>query len=651
MSSFRPTGRKRPLPCRPWSTISDLKSLLAPLLHVPPPSQRLYFGPSPPLPNNRTLQDVGVYRSGETILFDVKGSQPSTPTSSASPWTNPPTIKCLQSLHPLTPKSLHRLLLQSSRGLQINLAPQPTLDGSGGAYLLRSPNKEIVAVYKPTDEEPYAPNNPRGYTSTTPMSLRSGINPGEAAYREVAAFLLDHGGFAGVPETTLAEARHPSFNVSGSSQTVASGGASLGPHALTPTQPAPTKLGSFQRYVPHRCTLDDISPTLVEVDEIHKIAILDIRILNADRNASNLLAVSSEKGYRLTPIDHGFSLRRTGDVTWADWCWLDWPQLSQPCSKHTLKYVRSLDLSTEVPLLRDRLNIPDDALDLFRASTLLLQSGLKAGLNLRQIATLSCRLDTSGEVPSALECLVASARDLAEAAISNERYSHRCAADAIVGRIIGAPGWEGTSGDESSEDDDVFVSGMDKLDLEDGAEEWAAEVVAMTPAGEKGSPPWKRQRSGSTCSVASTSSSNSQGSPQGFWCKRPSSPVRRGSLDFGPGSPPRFNLGESELAKWKSEGSLLELQQNPEGVADGTITPNSVLCTPVKMPLKSHNPANNLPLPPKPKLGRSRSFSTPLPPPIQTTSDVTELKNRYFNEFMSTLIESEIKKQMQRSSS
>lgn len=33
--------------------------------------------------------------------------------------------------------------------------------------------------------------------------LRRGVRPGEGAVREVAAFLLDHGHFAGVPPTAL----------------------------------------------------------------------------------------------------------------------------------------------------------------------------------------------------------------------------------------------------------------------------------------------------------------------------------------------------------------------------------------------------------------------------------------------------------------
>ena len=94
------------------------------------------------------------------------------------------------------------------------------------------------------------------------------------------------------------------------------------------------KVGSFQEFVRGECTMDDISPSKVSVDEVHKIAILDIRIMNADRNSANLLVRRRrDNTLELVPIDHGFCLRTEADVSWMDWCWLDWPQLKQVSSK------------------------------------------------------------------------------------------------------------------------------------------------------------------------------------------------------------------------------------------------------------------------------------------------------------------------------
>ena len=43
------------------------------------------------------------------------------------------------------------------------------------------------------------------------VACRKGIQPGEGAVREVAAFLLDHGHFAGVPPTALVSCRETSL--------------------------------------------------------------------------------------------------------------------------------------------------------------------------------------------------------------------------------------------------------------------------------------------------------------------------------------------------------------------------------------------------------------------------------------------------------
>ncbi len=131
---------------------------------------------------------------------------------------------------------------------------------------------------------------------------------------------------------------------------------------------------------------------------MHKIAILDIRLFNLDRNVSeqaaarcrhasaltpsrqdaNLLVqrvarrekvpedgrpVTSpsdtlyyakkrwnraDPTWRLVPIDHSYSLPDTLEVGWADWVWLEWPQvrLRRSCSAvwrcaHTIGSCRS----------------------------------------------------------------------------------------------------------------------------------------------------------------------------------------------------------------------------------------------------------------------------------------------------------------------
>lgn len=103
----------------------------------------------------------------------------------------------------------------------VGIAPELAPSGSGGSYFLYDRDRNVVAVFKPTDEEPNMRNNPRGHApsplsrslspgSTPPKELyvRRGILPGQGAYREIAAYLLG-GYWAGVPATAPVRLTYP----------------------------------------------------------------------------------------------------------------------------------------------------------------------------------------------------------------------------------------------------------------------------------------------------------------------------------------------------------------------------------------------------------------------------------------------------------
>lgn len=333
----RSQSQKYPITVRSWSTIKDVKDAIQTLLQIPPSSQRLFYGPlmtsGGELPNHRSLHDAGIDRSGETLMLITTQGENIGSTSLRAAADVCVSSSAIDSC----PRFLQTVVQQARQGLVRGLKPELVLDGSGGTYYFRDQRQVRVAVFKPADEEPFAENNPRGYLQNTDSteSLREGILPGEACLREVAAFLLDHGGFSGVPMTTLAEATHPSaFNTNGKLLNLAEGGASVGAHSLNPDSTATSslkkKVGSFQEFVKSECTMDDLSPSRISVDEIHKIAILDIRLMNADRNSANILCRRNpDNSIELVPIDHGYGLRDVCDVSWMDWCWLDWPQLKE----------------------------------------------------------------------------------------------------------------------------------------------------------------------------------------------------------------------------------------------------------------------------------------------------------------------------------
>lgn len=475
-----PHGRKRPLTVKTWATIKDVKDTLNKLLHVPPSAQRLYFGPlmtsGTDLPNHRTLCDAGIYRSGETLFLEIKAGNGNIGLDSSPRGENSASLSTLKSkgvndvcisksILDLTPKNLRRTIQQARRGLALGLKPELVMDGSGGTYFLHDARKVKIAVFKPADEEPYAENNPRGYVPSVSstshsssgngfseggagdMSMRAGIKPGEACLREVAAYLLDHDSFSDVPMTTLAEARHPAFHSNGAMLNLNQGGASVGSHSLqlgaaplhinsSPSQNKTIlkKVGSLQEFVHGECTMDDVGPSKVSVEEVHKIAVLDIRTMNADRNTANLICRRNPDDpdfFELIPIDHGYCLRTVADVCWFDWCWLDWPQLKQPVSDRTREYILNLDIEEDARMLKERLQIPERALDYFRASSKLLQAGIRSGMTLYDIAVLCCRNDDSGELPSKLETLISMADDIAKSALDNGRWHHSAASRAL----------------------------------------------------------------------------------------------------------------------------------------------------------------------------------------------------------------------------
>jgi hypothetical protein len=79
-------------------------------------------------------------------------------------------------------------------GLEEGYGPAPLAEVSeGGCYWLRSAGG-LQGIFKPVDEEAGA---------STASVMRRGVQVGEGATREVAAFLLDRDGFAGVPPTVV----------------------------------------------------------------------------------------------------------------------------------------------------------------------------------------------------------------------------------------------------------------------------------------------------------------------------------------------------------------------------------------------------------------------------------------------------------------
>eukprot|EP00884_Botryococcus_braunii_P006075 jgi/Botrbrau1/15469/Bobra.43_2s0091.1 len=320
------------------------------------------------LSSSKPLVAYGVSKGSVLELVPIDASCAPELAASSPPLSSPD--------HALFPK------WQKARaGLACGRVPQLAPAGSGGSYFMTDEDGNNVAVFKPADEEPLAANNPKGrhIGSEDGHGLRHGIYPGEGAVREVAAYLLDHDHFSGVPPTALVTCKH-----------------------LEEEQPwsEDIKIGSLQAYIKSDGDCEEQGYSLFPCAEVAKIAVLDIRLANTDRNGSNILVSRGPDGtIRLTPIDHGYCLPSSlQDITFE---WLYWPQARQPFNAAATAYIRSLDAEADLALLDAHgLHIRPECARIFRACTLLLKMGAEAKLTPYQIGSLMCR---DGEKESMFE--------------------------------------------------------------------------------------------------------------------------------------------------------------------------------------------------------------------------------------------------------
>lgn len=267
-----------------------------------------------------------------------------------------------------SPGTLSASFDMAREGLLMGKAPQLSQGGNGGAYFLKGVDGRTAAVFKPADEEPYAPNNPRGHRSShNGEGMRKGTRAGEGATREVAAYLLDHGGFAGVPATSLVNLTDGLEEDEG-------------------------KLGSLQEYVENTAEAEEYGPSMFPCEEVHKITVLDIRLANTDRNAGNILCRSDERGniVRLIPIDHGYALPHTLEDVCFEWEF--WPQASIPYSDDIKEYISALDADADIEYLRENdIELQSSSERVLRVCTLVLKESVKRNFTAANIASMLSR--------------------------------------------------------------------------------------------------------------------------------------------------------------------------------------------------------------------------------------------------------------------
>lgn len=294
------------------------------------------------------------------------------------------------------------LVVEVAMAIASGVDPLPLSSGLGGAYLLRSQSGDNIAVTKPIDEEPLALNNPKGFGGLMlgQPGIKRSVRIGETGIRELAAYLLDHGGFAGVPPSALVKISHVPFHFNNAA-------------SISTT---PYKIASLQRFIDHDYDAGELGPSGFSVASVHQIGILDIRLLNLDRHAGNILVKKHDRNSyaigaaELVPIDHGLCLPEWLDDPYFEW--LHWPQASVPFSESEVAYISNLDPFKDAELLRTEIpSLREACIRVLVLCTIFLKRAAAAGLCLAAIGEMMSREFHAGEEkPSILETICAKAK-------------------------------------------------------------------------------------------------------------------------------------------------------------------------------------------------------------------------------------------------
>jgi len=417
-----------------YFTIKDIKDQLYRCTNIPVKYQQLFHDSCPTaLRNQMNLHDLGIAQTGHILRLSITSEKENFVLVEASP--------------DVIDSVCSSLLNDVRLGLRRpGLKPLKTdeFDGTGGVYFMRSSTGTNIAVFKPADEEQGMPYNAKNHCGSGDEGLRPNFKPGQGCIREVAAYLLDVDNFCGVPSTTLVRCEHPVFNYHNE-------------RTRQKVDPYP-KVGSLQQFIWASDTFEDVGSSVLGDFEVQKIALLDLRILNNDRNEANILAIlkknpytgrgsrscsitsydstSGESGadgdeqsidfdgeissgqkdrYKLVPIDHGYCLPTSLCISQWDWAWFNKPHVKRPLHPTIKEYLLKIDIEECIRKLQVHVAaqanvlIPEESLFLVRVMHKLLVDSIQKGLTLHDIASIVARNDE--EVPSTLERLISEAED------------------------------------------------------------------------------------------------------------------------------------------------------------------------------------------------------------------------------------------------
>jgi len=234
------------------------------------------------------------------------------------------------------------LIEDANSAVKIN-SPELCEEGTGGTYFIKNQKSASVAVFKPKDEDPLSINNPKKQI----ISGFSGFKSGDGIAREVFAYELEP---TLVPETRIVELKHPMFET--------------------------TKVGSLQQFVANAESSEEYGSNMFSLSDIQEIALLDIRIVNCDRNGENLLVTrSANKEFKLHPIDHAFSLPSyTSFDNLKHFEWMNYRQSKQPIPQNLKDKIQNINIENDVALAKS-VGLQSEAIVSLRIAHIILTIG------------------------------------------------------------------------------------------------------------------------------------------------------------------------------------------------------------------------------------------------------------------------------------
>ena len=420
-----PKSLSNKIKIQPWTRCKELKNFISNNTGISSKNICLFFK-NTELSDNLTMYDYNVIESKDPIIsYQIQTKQKDF------------SIRVYGGFH--CHLILKKVIEEITHGFMQHLKPQLIKEGTSGSYTLKNVDKEVIAIFKPIDEEAFAPNNQKGYVNKFgSASFRKGILSGEGSIREYIAFAIDDQGLFDVPPTTFVEIAHPAFNKNHRDLT-----RMLNFEGLTGSlihnvfiQNLSTKnidktdnddydvktnskfnyltrkFGSLQKFIKSTDVAGNFSFSLFTKDEVHKIAVLDLRIVNCDRNDENILVIKKKHKktqkyiYKLVPIDHSLSFPDCIQIYDYELCWTGWDQVQEPFSDEMKKYIESIDIISDMEKIGKTVHLREDCWKMFRVSNTVLKVCAKYNLTLYEIGNLMYKTDYKNDSPSQVELLI-----------------------------------------------------------------------------------------------------------------------------------------------------------------------------------------------------------------------------------------------------